>query len=62
VFGTDGGRCRAFSGSRLSPVTLVIAGRSASAIWIDDVVRAVRLAVHGEQADGPVSSAIDQVT
>ena len=66
VFGTDGGALPRFLRiARLSPVTPVIGPgtQRVQPIWIDDVVRAVRLAVHGQQADGPVElGGPDQVT
>jgi uncharacterized protein YbjT (DUF2867 family) len=57
VFGADGGALPRFLRiARLSPVTPVIGPgtQRVQPIWIDDVVRAVRLAVLGEEANGPV--------
>ncbi len=57
VFGTDGGVLPRFLRiARLSPVTPVIGPgtQRVQPIWIDDLVRAVRLAVQGEEANGPV--------
>jgi uncharacterized protein YbjT (DUF2867 family) len=57
VFGADGGALPLFLRvARLSPVTPVIGPgtQRVQPIWIDDVVRAVRLAVEGETANGPV--------
>ena len=57
VFGRDGGALPRFLRiARLSPVTPVIGPgtQRVQPIWIDDVVRAVRLAVEGNEADGPV--------
>lgn len=57
VFGTDGGALPLFLRiARLSPVTPVIGPgtQRVQPIWIDDVVRAVRLAVDGSAANGPV--------
>jgi uncharacterized protein YbjT (DUF2867 family) len=66
VFGADGGALPRFLRiARLSPVTPVIGPgtQRVQPIWIDDVVRAVRLAVHGEQANGPIElGGPDQVT
>ena len=66
VFGPDGGALPRFLRiARLSPVTPVIGPgtQRVQPIWIDDVVRAVRLAVHGEQANGPIElGGPDQVT
>lgn len=57
VFGADGGALPLFLRiARLSPVTPVIGPgtQRVQPIWIDDVVRAVRLAVDGEAANGPI--------
>ncbi len=57
VFGRDGGALPRFLRiARLSPVTPVIGPgtQRVQPIWVDDVVRAVRLAVDGNEADGPV--------
>ena len=57
IFGADGGALPRFLRiARLSPVTPVIGPgtQRVQPIWIDDVVRAVRLAVLGEAANGPV--------
>jgi uncharacterized protein YbjT (DUF2867 family) len=56
IFGTDGGALPRFLRiARLSPVTPVIGPgtQRVQPISIDDVVRAVRLAVDGDQANGP---------
>ena len=57
VFGTDGGVLPRFLRiARLAPVTPVIGPgtQRLQPIWIDDVVRGVRLAVEGEGSNGPV--------
>lgn len=57
VFGADGGALPRFVRiARLAPVTPVIGPgtQRLQPIWIEDVVRAVRLAVDGEGANGPV--------
>ena len=57
VFGTDGGALPRFVRiARLAPVTPVIGPgtQRIQPIWVDDLVRAVRLAVDGEGANGPV--------
>jgi NADH dehydrogenase len=57
VFGTDGGALPRFVRiARLAPVTPIIGPgtQRVQPIWIDDVVRAVRLAVDGDGQDGPV--------
>src|SRR5688572_30524709 len=57
VFGTDGGVLPRFLRiARLAPVTPVIGPgtQRVQPIWIDDLVRAVRLAVPGEYTGGPV--------
>ena len=57
VFGTDGGALPLFLRiARLSPVTPVLGPgtQRVQPIWIDDVVRAVRLAVQDEAANRPV--------
>jgi NADH dehydrogenase len=57
IFGADGGALPRFVRiARLSPVTPVIGPgtQRLQPIWIDDVVRAVRLVVEGERANGPI--------
>ena len=57
VFGSDGGALPRFVRiARLFPLTPVIGPgtQRLQPIWIDDVVRAVRLAVDGEGSNGPV--------
>ena len=57
VFGTDGGVLPRFLRiARLAPVTPVIGPgtQRVQPIWIDDLVRAVHLAVHGDDAGEPV--------
>ena len=57
VFGADGGALPRFVRiARLFPLTPVIGPgtQRLQPIWIDDVVRAVRLAVDGEGSNGPV--------
>ncbi len=57
VFGADGGALPRFIRiARLFPLTPVIGPgtQRVQPIWIDDVVRAVRLAVDGEGSNGPV--------
>jgi len=57
VFGTDGGALPRFLRiARLSPVTPVIGPgtQRVQPLWIDDLVRAVRLAVAGDGFDGPL--------
>jgi NADH dehydrogenase len=57
VFGADGGVLPRFVRiARLFPLTPVIGPgtQRLQPIWIDDVVRAVRLAIDGEGANGPV--------
>jgi uncharacterized protein YbjT (DUF2867 family) len=57
VFGADGGALPRFTRiARLFPLTPVIGPgtQRLQPIWIDDVVRAVRLAADGEGANGPV--------
>lgn len=57
VFGADGGALPRFVRvARLFPLTPVIGPgtQRVQPIWIDDVVRAVRLAVEGEGSNGPV--------
>jgi uncharacterized protein YbjT (DUF2867 family) len=57
VFGADGGALPRFVRiARLFPLTPVIGPgtQRLQPIWIDDVIRAVRLAVDGEGSNGPV--------
>jgi uncharacterized protein YbjT (DUF2867 family) len=57
IFGADGGALPRFLRvARLFPLTPVIGPgtQRVQPIWIDDVVRAVRLAVHGDGTSGPV--------
>jgi NADH dehydrogenase len=57
VFGTDGGALPRFLRiARLSPVTPVLGPgtQRVQPIWIDDLVRAVRLAAEGDAPDEPV--------
>ena len=57
VFGTDGGALPRFARiARLFPLTPVIGPgtQRVQPIWIDDLVRAVRLAVDADGIDGPV--------
>jgi uncharacterized protein YbjT (DUF2867 family) len=57
VFGTDGGALPRFARiARLFPLTPVIGPgtQRVQPIWIDDLVRAVRLAVDAESTNGPV--------
>ena len=57
VFGADGGALPRFLRlARLAPVTLVLGPgtQRVQPIWIDDVVRAVRLAVDAEPVEAPV--------
>jgi uncharacterized protein YbjT (DUF2867 family) len=57
VFGTDGGALPRFARiARLFPLTPVIGPgtQRVQPIWIDDLVRAVRLAVDADSTNGPV--------
>ncbi len=57
VFGADGGALPRFLRiARLAPVTLVLGPgtQRVQPIWIDDVVRAVRLGLDADEAVGPV--------
>ena len=57
VFGGDGGALPRFLRiARLAPVTPVLGPgtQRVQPIWIDDVVRAVRLAIDAEQVDAPI--------
>jgi NADH dehydrogenase len=57
VFGTDGGALPRFARiARFFPLTPVIGPgtQRVQPIWIDDLVRAVRLAVDAERTDGPI--------
>jgi NADH dehydrogenase len=57
LFGTDGGVLPRFLRiARLSPVTPVIGPgtQRVQPLWIDDLVRAVQLAVSGDGAGGPI--------